>query len=292
MKPSHAPRVQVLVAGKAVDAAAIRHSPEDFQAYLQEARQRFGHALCSCRSPHMKLVIREREGRFFLAAWPNQASSHALDCAFYSEDRTGANEYAAGAITQDGERTHLALAHPLREAGREKGVERAKSATPRDRAAPKERLHLWGLLHYLWEQAGLNRWYPGWHRDWGFVRHGLRRVAQSTTVEGQPLLPNLYVPPVWVPAKQAQINAHWDEFIRPLRLHHRRTPEVSAGIVIGMVRVLEPSEFGYSLRLHHHAERFYMEMIPQAKSPHLPPPICPNPSRITRRCPRLGHSQG
>jgi hypothetical protein len=261
MIPHHTPRVQVLVAGQAVEAAAIRHEPEAFQVLLEEARRRFGHALCSCQRPPLKLVIRDRQGKLFLAAWPNQAQSHALDCPFYTEERTGANEYAPGAISQDGDRTNLALAHPLRQTDRhqDRGEGEKESIPAKDRSAPRERLHLWGLLHYLWEQAGLNRWYPGWHRDWGFVRHVLRRVAQNTTVEGHALLPNLYVPPVWIPAKQDQINAHWDEFVRPLRLQHRRSPTVAAGIVIGMARALEPTEFGYSLRLHHHAERFYMD---------------------------------
>lgn len=262
MKPRHTPRVQVLVAGQAIEAAAIRHQPERFHSELQQARRRFGHALCSCQSEPLKLVIRERQDKLFLAAWPNQANVHALDCPFYTEERSGANEYAPGAISQVGNSTNLALAHPLRQTDRFKsGGEggKDKTALRKDRAAPKERLHLWGLLHYLWEQAGLNRWYPGWHRDWGFVRHVVRRVAQSTTVEGHPLLPNLYMPPVWVPAKQDQINARWDEFVRPLRLQHRRSPTVAAGIVIGMTRALEPSDFGYLLKLHHHAERFYMD---------------------------------
>ena len=259
-------RVQVLVAGKPISAPAIRHDPQSFQSDLKTAKAVYGSVLCPCLEEPLKLVIRERTGKLFLAAWPDQAAKHALDCPFYSDDRTGAAEYAEGAIQRDGEFTRVVLAHPLRQdrfpmpplvaqqPARPERVPKGASANVR-----KEKLHLWGLLHLLWEEAALNRWYPGWHRDWGFTRYLLRRAAQTTMIDGAPLLQSLYIPPVWNAKKRAEIQGHWAQFISPLVVNHRRTAVVASAFVIGTVRALEPSEFGHMLKLHHHAEKFYLD---------------------------------
>jgi hypothetical protein len=202
-------RVQVLVAGKPVSAPAIRHDSQSFQQELHEARARFGSALCECQNPALKLVVRERTGKLFLAAWPDQAAKHALDCPFFSERRAGALEYGAGAIEPDGELTHIALYHPARqERLPARHLDTIEHRGPGPSGQRKDKLHLWGLLHYLWEEAGLSRWHPGWHRDWGFARYLIRRVAQTTMVEGQELLKSLYVPPIWSEKRKAEIQSH------------------------------------------------------------------------------------
>lgn len=107
MKTRHAHRVQVLAAGQAISATAARHEPQSYQVQIRAAKERFGAALCSCQKPPLQLVIRERSGKLFLAAWPDQAATHALDCPFYSEhgpggavrcrrDRPGWPEHACG----------------------------------------------------------------------------------------------------------------------------------------------------------------------------------------------------
>lgn len=260
-------RVKVLVAAKGIDALAVRHTPQSFQAELIAARDKFGNALCGCTKPPLPLVIREKNGSLFLAAWPAQASLHALDCPFFSEQKTTNAAVENGAIVRDVERNKIKLHHPVRKPNRRLEF----SASPGDRATAKTpaaeatvgarftKLHLWGLLHYLWEEAGLNRWHPGWHRDWGFVRHALRRVAIETEVDGAPLIHSLYIPPVWVPERSQEIKADWEQFVKPLVQAHRRSPVVACGFVLGAVREMQPSQYGYVLRLHHHAQRYFMD---------------------------------
>lgn len=265
MNAPHTHRVQVLVAGKPISAPAIRHDPQTFQSELKAAKAIYGSVLCGCQLEPLKLVVRERTGKLFLAAWPDQAAAHALDCPFYSDSRNGAVEYGTGAIQRDGAVTHLKLHHPMRQVRARPPVdprpsgEVSRNATGLTADIRREKLHLWGLLHYLWEEAALNRWVPGWHRDWGFTRYLLRRAAQTTMVEGKPLLQHLYIPPVWNAKKRDEIQAHWASFTAPLILNHRRTASVDSGFVIGTVRSLEPSDYGHVLKLHHHAERFYID---------------------------------
>ena len=251
--------------GAKVDAPSVRYDPQSHQPQLRAAKDRYGSALCDCRSSPLQLVIRERMGKLFLAAWPDQAAKHALDCPFYSEHRETAGRYAPEAIEREGDLTRVALSHPLVHENRNRqGSEpqqRAPVAAPDADRKPvqKSAMHLWGLLHYLWEEAGLNRWYPGWHRDWGLVRYMLRRVAQNTMVGDKPLIEALYIPPVWNPRKKEEIQQHWNQFFTPLQENNRRSEMVASGFVIGTVRSLDPTDYGHVIQLHHHSARFYMD---------------------------------
>lgn len=248
------------MAGKAVDATAIRHAPQEFQDELRLARKKFGNALCCCQDRPLPLVIRERGRKLFLAAWPEQGAQHALGCPFFSEPKLEDAAQSAGAVQHEGDVTKVHLHHPIRQPNRAFSSAQPKDPGNGSAKAPKfSRLHLWGLLHYLWDEAGLNRWHPGWHRDWGFVRYSIRRVAQSTIVDGVPLLQSLYVPPVWVPAKKQEVVEQWNKFVAPLMQNHRRAKEVASGFVIGSVRLMVPHAGGYKLALHHHGVPFMVD---------------------------------
>lgn len=254
MDPHHSPRVSVTVAGQKVEANLIRHSPERFQGQLVEARERYGSARCDCRVPPLQLVIRNRGDKLFLAAWPNDSHSHALDCPFYAESdtATGAAAYAQPAIRHEGHQANLHLSHPLVRPGR--GAPRAE----RPRQQARDSLHLWGLLHHLWESAALNRWHAGWRRDWGFARAALRGAAKSTTVDGEPLLDKIFVPTVYDPARQQELKEYWARFCEPLRRQHRGCEQVRSGFVIGTPREVKETAFGVSMRLRGLMELFYL----------------------------------
>lgn len=259
---SHRPQLQVLVAGNAIDALAIRHAPQDYQEELRLARSKFGSALCCCLTPNLPLVIRERDRKLFLAAWPEQGTKHAFGCPFLSEPRPDQPALTSGAVRVDGDITNVQLHHSTRQANRahhagQNSQAGGVGADPHDKYA---RLHLWGLLHYLWDSAGLNRWHSGWHRDWGFVRYAIRRVAQSTLIDAQPLLSSLYVPSIWTPARKQEIQEHWEQFLAPLVQQHRRSPLVACGFVIGAVRQFKAMDNGgYRLALQHHGVPFIID---------------------------------
>lgn len=248
MHAEQSPRTMVLVAGNVVEGLAIRRDPSPFQAALREAKMRHGSAKCLCSRPELDLVVRDLRGKLFLAAWPNDADRHAVDCPFFTDASSGATRYGPQAIVTDGNRTQVAMDRPL--------VVVTDSAARAVRVAGPGRDHLglWGLLHYLWDAAGLNRWYPGWTRDWGLVRFVVRRAAQSTDVAGRALLESLYVPPVWSADKKESIRQHWRDFCDPLRRDTRGSDRTVAGVVIGMVRSISENEGRMELRLVHHGE--------------------------------------
>ncbi len=268
MASSQHHRVQVLLDGESVDAPSVRYTPQHFQEQIRRSKTRFDYALCSCQGKPLKLVIKERNGKVFLAAWPDQAGHHALDCPFFSETRNATDSlYSGRAIERFGDQTHLQLEHSfLHEnryfAGRKGAVSaavRPEEAAAGSRDNLRDSMHMWGLLHYLWEEAGLNRWFPGWHRDWGLVRYLIRKVAQSTVIDGRQLIESIFIPPVWISSKKREIEEHWRQFCAPLLANHRRSRLVASGIVVGTVRILEKSEYGHMVQLHHHSAKFFMD---------------------------------
>lgn len=267
MASSHQHRVQVLLDGESVDAPAVRYTPQRFQEQIRGAKARYDYALCSCQGKPLRLVIKERNGKMFLAAWPDQASQHALDCPFFSEAANPTDSlYTGRAIERFGDQTHLQLEHSFLHENRYfAGRKGAVTVPGRSQAAGgtrddlRDSMHMWGLLHFLWEESGLNRWFPGWHRDWGLVRYLIRKVAQNTVVDGRPLIESIYIPPVWNSKKKQEIEEHWRKFCAPLLENHRRSRLVASAIVIGTVRTLEKSEFGHMVQLHHHGAKFFMD---------------------------------
>lgn len=251
--PSPRHRVAVMLAGQRVDAVSVRHNSVHYQDLLRTAKAKFGHGLCECQARPMHLVIRERSNKLFLACWPDEAHLHALDCPFYqAKDDSTREHYAADAIEVDGDALRVRLHHPVsREAGNNRSTQKSTDA-----------LHLWGLLHLMWEESGLNRWRHGWNRDWGMVRWLLRRVAQSTLIDNNVLLlSKLYIPPVWAgsDARKSDIGKAWRSFKQPLMTNHRGQPVVDSAFVIGMVRSLDTTAHGYVIKLKHHSEPFYID---------------------------------
>ena len=71
------------------------------------------------------------------------------------------------------------------------------------------KLSLRGLLHYLWDQAELTRWQPGFEgkRSWGTVRKHLLLAAENKIARGHALRSQLYVPEVFSVEQRDALNA-------------------------------------------------------------------------------------
>lgn len=255
----------VLAGGKNIDPQEARHFPEGIQRELHSAKKEHGHALCLCQghSAGIKLVIRERGGRLFLASWPDAASAHALACPFYVDGRSLAQKkYTDSSVEEHNQRLTLGLHHGFSNENRfsSKGEHANKPANNvGDMSSERGRkLHLWGLLHFLWERSGMNRWSKGWSRDWGYVRYSILRVASGFDIGSVSLSRQIYVPRVWRESEKQSIREAWKDFSEDLRINHRRARTVKNAIVIGQVKRMAKSEYGYALNLRNHAEPIYI----------------------------------
>lgn len=190
-------------------------SPE-VQRMLFAARQRFGHALCTCRPQPLKLQIRLRGDKCHLAVWPGEHGVHDRDCLFFQPP-------VAPASADGDARTAPSPSSPTR---------RASLGSPVSQSRAPGRIGLWigagapadtalvsvmSLAQRLWDAADLCDWQPQWTRDWARTRYQLLRSAGGFSLNGCPLEHLIFVPRPYRPAAAVTLNREWTAFTRSLR---------------------------------------------------------------------------
>ncbi|MDT0446808.1 DUF1173 family protein [Streptomyces johnsoniae] len=240
----------VLIADRTVPATAARESPGRYARLLGRAKTEVGHAACLCRTPPLRLVIRVRSGRHHLAGWPGEGHEHAPSCPFHKMHPTlsGRSHYAEEAIRENEEGTAVRLATPLltRQDARRKPSAPSPTTTDSGASSSRRTVGLLGLMHHLWESAGLTHWQPTWHRTWPTCHARLREQTDGCTVNGQRDV--LYVVPPYRPANAATNAASFAAFHN--RLGRRRTHE-RRGLILGEIREITKTRQGERLALCH-----------------------------------------
>ena len=147
---------------------------------------------CLCRNPGVAMYIAKVHGSFMVKRMPNSGADHAPVCDSYDPppELSGLGDLMGSAIQENPAEgwTTLKLNFSLAKApGRapptSDGVEHDSVKTDGNK------LTLRGLLHFLWEEAGFNRWSPAMEgkRSWYVVRKYLLQAAQNKTTKGLPL---------------------------------------------------------------------------------------------------------
>jgi Protein of unknown function (DUF1173) len=185
---------------------------------------------------------------------PNTGHHHAPACLSYEPppELSGLGQVLGTAIKEDpatGETTLKLDFSMSKLAGRSampSSVEQSDSV-----ATSGTKLTLRGLLHYLWDQAELTRWQPGFagKRTWGTVRKHLLMAAENKIARGDPLRARLYIPEMFAVDQRDAINARrvaqWPPAIaatgkpQPLML------------LIAEVKEIVPARYGYKAVVKH-----------------------------------------
>ncbi|MBB2158119.1 DUF1173 family protein [Gluconacetobacter diazotrophicus] len=185
-----------------------------WQALLASAhgdpRQR-PHCDCRWQGRPLELVVRERRHeddgqvvtQFHLARMPGQGRHHGPACPFHETDpqRSGRSDYVDGVVRQlDDGRVSVLLDRGLRVAERASAPVRPQLSRGDDASRParhrQARMRQLGLLHLLWESAGLTNWEPAVSRRrafWPGVRAALADAAHNI-VAGRTALDRHLVP--------------------------------------------------------------------------------------------------
>lgn len=226
----------IRIDGVEISAVDARYRPSNYQALFVRARKSGG-AVCLCSDRDLRLSIKKRGDSLHLAAWPDQAALHDEGCPFHSglgravnlSRNPGAEVIVQGSV------------HPT------------KSALPVD---------LWDVLHSLWQGAGLNKWHPGWRRDWGLVRSLLQRTSAGYEADGSTIAERIYIPPVFSQDKKQSINDEWMAFYSRLPrfgAHDRFQSQAPASsFLLGVVASVEPCSRGVLIRLQHHYAKIFL----------------------------------
>jgi hypothetical protein len=191
---------------------------------------------------------------FIVKRMPNTGSHHAPDCPSYEPpaESSGLGQVLGSAIIEDpatGETTlklDFSMSKLAGRAAMPKAGGDSDSVTSRG-----TKLSLRGLLHYLWDQADLTRWQPGFagKRSWGMVRQHLLLAAENKIARGDSLRARLYVPEVFSVDQRDAINA---------RRMAQWAPAIAAPgkpqplmLLIAEVKEIVPARYGHKAVLKH-----------------------------------------
>ena len=247
-----APQAVYYIGGQRLEIASACFAEAIAAAHAARQRPR---CLCQVNGVDMYVArLAGPNGGYIVKRLPGTGSHHAPDCPSYEPpaEFAGLGQLLGSAITEDlatGE-TMLRLDFPL---ARMPGRSTAPPAGgERDSVSSTgTKLSLRGLLHYLWDQAGLTRWHPGFagKRTWATVRKHLLQAAEHKLARGDALRARLYVPEPFSIDERDAINARrlaqWQHTV-PARGRAQHLM-----LLIGEVKEIVPARYGFKAIVKH-----------------------------------------
>ena len=209
---------------------------------------------CLCLRGGIEMYVARLGDGFIVKRMPNTGSQHAPDCSSYEPpaEFSGLGQVLGSAITEDpstGETTLKLDFWMTKITGRSAMPTAGGDSDSVTSSGTK--LSLRGLLHYLWDQAELTRWHPGFagKRTWGTVRKHLLLAAENKIACGDSLRSRLYVPEVFSVDQRDAINARrlaqWSQCTA--------TPGKSQllMLLIAEVKAIVPTRYGFKAVVKH-----------------------------------------
>lgn len=193
-----------------VGAAILSAHDPQLGPALADAHAHRIRPLCLCRQPGAPLYVARVAGQFIAKRMPGTGVQHDPGCESYEAppELSGFGDVVGRAIQEDADAgvTVLKLGFSLSRTGRKPG----SAAAPREGDSVKadaSKLSLKATLHYLWEEAGFNRWSDrmAGKRNWFVVRKHLLQAADNKTAKGAPLSEVLYIPEVFSAERKAEL---------------------------------------------------------------------------------------
>ena len=123
---------------------------------------------------------------------------------------------------------------------------------PAEVHAPRKRMSLRALLHFLFERAGFNRWYPAMEgrRNQGVLHKYLSEAARGVTVKGASLDERLYVPEPFRVELKDEIGERRRKKLA-LLLSPEDAVQYKMAIIVGEYNGSEPRTFGRRIIVKH-----------------------------------------
>src|SRR4051794_11072566 len=228
---------------------------------LADAHARRIRPFCLCREPGAPLYVARVAGQFIAKRMPGTGPQHDPGCESYEAppELSGFGEVVGRAIQEDADAgvTVLRLGFSLSRTGRKP----APAAAPREGDsvnANASKLSLKATLHYLWEEAGFNRWSDRMtgKRNWFIIRKHLLHAAENKTAKGAPLSDVLYIPEVFSAERKMELAQRHLSAIS-------RIAATTAGprrlmLLIGEVKEFAAARHGHKLVVKHLPEHSFL----------------------------------
>lgn len=227
-----------------------------FGPSLQRAHADKSRPLCVCQPPEgVPMYVARLHDGFLVKRMPYTGSLHHPDCDSYEPppELSGLGEVAGSAIHEDIDAglTSIKLDFSLSKTG-SRSIAAGNGSAPNVRT-DGSRLTLRGVLHYLWEQAQLNRWVPAMagKRSWYVVRKHLLQAAADKTAKGAALTDVLFIPEQFSVDRKDEIETRRIAHLRRLRPRSPIKASRPLMLLIGEVKAIEPARYGHKITIKH-----------------------------------------
>ncbi len=233
-----------------------RWNPDDagFDAAVSAAHATHRRPLCLCLVEGIEMYVARMGDGYLIKRMPYTGSHHAPDCPSYEPpaEFSGLGQVLGSAITEDPVNgvTALKLGFSMSKAGA-RSIDPGNGNGSDSVATDGTKLSLRGLLHYLWDQAELTHWHPGFagKRSWATVRKHLLTSAENKIARGTALQSRLYIPEVFTVEHRDEINAR-----RVVQLMHAAGKPKGPRplmLLIGEVKEIVPARYGFKAVVKH-----------------------------------------
>lgn len=245
-------------------AEVVHKDSTEFQSHLASCHHSKNRPLCLCVLDGVPMYVAKSGNGFIIKRMPNTGHEHSPVCESFEPpaEISGAGQVMGNAIQEDPETgiASLKLDFSLSKAAGKK-VPQGEGAESDSVESKGSKLSLRGTLHYLWEEAGFNRWFPRMEnkRHWGVVYKYLREAAQKMSAKKSCLDDVLYMPEPFSVSGKADIEQR-----RTVKLEPFRAKSMSGArklmILVGEATGFEKARFGWRMTVKHSPDfPFYMD---------------------------------
>jgi hypothetical protein len=205
-------------------------------------------------------VARLLEG-YIVKRMPNTGSQHATHCPSYEPpaELSGLGPLLGTAIVEDPTtgQTNLRLDFPMTKMPWRSTLPAPSTTGSSSATSQGHKLTLRALLHYLWDQAELTKWHPGFagKRTWGTVRRQLLSASEDKFARGDSLRSRLYIPETFfVDEREALIARRSAQWLQALSAPGK--PQ-SLMLLICEIKEIVPARYGFKAIVKHVPEQTF-----------------------------------
>jgi len=212
--------------------------------------------VCACKNPPLKMYIAKVGQKFVVKRMPNTGCLHHPNCEAYEPppELSGLGDVMGTAIKENTEAgfTELKFEFSLSKTGA-RGTQTKTSQSQSDSVKTDgHKLTLRSTLHYLWEEAQFNKWYPAMSgkRSWYVIRKHLLQTALSKMVKGHSLAERLYIPEPFSVEKKDSIKQAQLGMVAKMTAGATGSSKPLM-ILIGELKEIIPARYGHRLVIKH-----------------------------------------
>jgi len=171
---------------------------ERFREALVIAHRACTRPLCLCTTDRVAMYVARLGSGFMLKRMPGTGPLHAPDCPSRGPPIVPTALTSPPVGDREDHSTSLKVSFSLTKRGRPSTAPH-NIHTKGESASQGDGLSLVAFLHYLWNEAELNRWQPAFagRRSWATVRRRLLAASLGKTIGRHALSDLLYIPEVF-----------------------------------------------------------------------------------------------